>query len=70
MAEGSNGKPKTELLDQLEKGPWPSFGSVLRGHEFHCSRIVPQSDWTANACAVRRGTGCFHGRDAAILRNV
>jgi sulfite reductase alpha subunit len=26
MAESNgNGKPKTELLDQLEKGPWPSF---------------------------------------------
>ncbi|MGA2989921.1 MAG: dissimilatory-type sulfite reductase subunit alpha [Candidatus Korobacteraceae bacterium] len=26
MAESKgNGKPKTELLDQLEKGPWPSF---------------------------------------------
>jgi sulfite reductase alpha subunit len=25
MAESSNGKPKTELLDELEKGPWPSF---------------------------------------------
>jgi sulfite reductase alpha subunit len=25
MADDSNGKPKTELLDELEKGPWPSF---------------------------------------------
>jgi sulfite reductase alpha subunit len=27
MAESKNGKgmPKTELLDELEKGPWPSF---------------------------------------------
>ena len=25
MADAKNGKPKTELLDELEKGPWPSF---------------------------------------------
>jgi dissimilatory sulfite reductase related protein len=25
MADAPNGKPKTELLDELEKGPWPSF---------------------------------------------
>ncbi len=50
--------------------PFFSVGTSLRGHEFHYSRIAPQSDWTATACEVRRGTGCFQGRDAAILRNV
>ena len=30
MADGSNGKPKTELLDQLEKGPWPSFVKEIK----------------------------------------
>jgi cobyrinic acid a,c-diamide synthase len=52
--------------------PNPFFppGTGLRGHEFHYSRIVPQSDWAATACEVRRGTGCFQGRDAAILKNV
>jgi cobyrinic acid a,c-diamide synthase len=50
--------------------PFFPVGTTLRGHEFHYSHIVPTSDWTATACEVRRGTGCFHGRDAAILRNV
>ncbi|HKM80528.1 MAG TPA: cobyrinate a,c-diamide synthase [Candidatus Acidoferrum sp.] len=50
--------------------PFFPVGSALRGHEFHYSRIVPRSDWAATACEVRRGTGCFHGRDAAIIRNV
>jgi cobyrinic acid a,c-diamide synthase len=50
--------------------PFFSVGSTLRGHEFHYSAIVPQSDPAATACAVRRGTGCFRGRDAAIVRNV
>jgi len=32
MAESNNGngKPKTELLDQLEKGPWPSFVKEIK----------------------------------------
>ena len=50
--------------------PFFPVGSTLRGHEFHYSRIVPRSDWAATACEVRRGSGCFRGRDAAIIRNV
>jgi sulfite reductase alpha subunit len=30
MADGTNGKPKTELLDDLEKGPWPSFVKEIK----------------------------------------
>jgi sulfite reductase alpha subunit len=30
MAEDSNGKPKTALLDELEKGPWPSFVKEIK----------------------------------------
>ena len=30
MADGGNGKPKTELLDELEKGPWPSFVTEIK----------------------------------------
>lgn len=30
MADGNNGKPKTELLDELEKGPWPSFVKEIK----------------------------------------
>jgi cobyrinic acid a,c-diamide synthase len=50
--------------------PFFSVGSTLRGHEFHYSGIVPHSDSPATACAVRRGVGCFRGRDAAIIKNV
>ncbi len=49
--------------------PFFAVGTSLRGHEFHYSRIVPQADWGTTACEVRRGTGCFHGRDAAIAKN-
>lgn len=52
------------------ENPFFQVGTQLRGHEFHYSRIAPQSDWSATACEVRRGAGCFHGRDAAIIKNV
>ncbi len=30
MADAPNGNPKTELLDELEKGPWPSFVKEIK----------------------------------------
>jgi len=30
MADAENGKPKTKLLDELEKGPWPSFVKEIK----------------------------------------
>ncbi len=30
MADAPDGKPKTELLDELEKGPWPSFVKEIK----------------------------------------
>jgi len=58
-----------ELLVDTENPFFPA-GTTLRGHEFHYSQIAPQSDWAVTACKVRRGTGCFHGRDAAVAKNV
>lgn len=50
--------------------PFFPVGTTLHGHEFHYSSIVPRSEWATTSCQVRRGTGCFKGRDAAIIRNV
>jgi cobyrinic acid a,c-diamide synthase len=52
--------------------PNPFFpqGAVLRGHEFHYSRIVSGSDAVTSACAVVRGTGCYSGRDGLVSQNV
>jgi cobyrinic acid a,c-diamide synthase len=52
--------------------PNPFFpeGLVLRGHEFHYSRIVLEGEQPATACAVLRGSGCFAARDAVIVGNV
>ena len=52
--------------------PNPFFpqGLILRGHEFHYSRILPGTDLPNTACAVRRGVGCYHGRDGVIMGNL
>ena len=52
--------------------PNPFFpqGLMLKGHEFHYSRILPGSDLPNTACAVRRGVGCYHGRDGVITGNL
>jgi cobyrinic acid a,c-diamide synthase len=69
VSHAAQGHGYSEL--QVDTGnPFFSVGTMLRGHEFHYSRIVPQLDWAATACAVRRGVGCFRGRDAATVRNV
>jgi cobyrinic acid a,c-diamide synthase len=68
VSETAQGHGYIELQVDTPNPFFPA-GTSLRGHEFHYSRIVPQSDWTATACEVRRGTGCFKGRDAAILKN-
>jgi cobyrinic acid a,c-diamide synthase len=68
VSETTQGHGYIELQVDTPNPFFPA-GTCLRGHEFHYSRIVPQSDWTATACEVRRGTGCFKGRDAAIIKN-
>ncbi len=52
--------------------PNPFFpqGSVLRGHEFHYSRIAPVTPLPATACAVLRGAGCLPGRDGVTIHKV
>ncbi len=69
VSDTAQGHGYSELQVDTENAFFP-VGTTLRGHEFHYSRIVPQLDWTATACAVRRGAGCFRGRDAAIIKNV
>jgi cobyrinic acid a,c-diamide synthase len=50
--------------------PFLPVGLVLRGHEFHYSRISLGDEPVPTACAVLRGAGCFQKRDLAITRNV
>ena len=65
----AQGHGYVELVVDREN-PFFPLGTILRGHEFHYSRIVPLADYGSTACAVRRGTGCSNGRDAVITNNV
>jgi cobyrinic acid a,c-diamide synthase len=59
----------TEILVDTAN-PFFPIGTLLRGHEFHYSRMVLDDDVPSTACAVHRGTGCFPGRDAVVTANV
>lgn len=50
--------------------PFFPAGTLLRGHEFHYSRIAPSHCSPATAAAVVRGSGCLPGRDYLVTANV
>jgi cobyrinic acid a,c-diamide synthase len=59
-------------VEMIVDQPNPFFreGTVLRGHEFHYSRIRSLPGDTLSACLLSRGTGCGQGRDGLIQGNV
>lgn len=59
----------TELCVDAPNGYYP-VGLTLRGHEFHYSRILLGDDHPPTACKVKRGTGCYAGREGIIMENV
>ena len=50
--------------------PFFPLGAVLRGHEFHYSRIVSGAESARTACAVERGVGSLPGRDWLLTQKV
>lgn len=52
------------------ENPYFATGTVLRGHEFHYSRIASTSEDVHLAFDVRRGEGSLSGRDGLVVRNV
>lgn len=50
--------------------PFYPVETLLRGHEFHYSRVIGNHESMRTACAVLRGTGCFCGRDSVIAGSV
>jgi len=65
------GKPQGHGYAELcvdRANPFFPEGTLLRGHEFHYSRIAAGAD-LPTACAVLRGTGCSAGRDGLLVHN-
>ena len=50
--------------------PFFPVGTIIRGHEFHYSQIVSEAEKPDTAYNVRRGVGCFDGRDGLLYKNV
>ena len=59
-------------VELLVDRPNPFFtqGLVIKGHEFHYSRIVEDDAPAMGTCAVLRGIGCGQKRDGLVQGNV
>jgi cobyrinic acid a,c-diamide synthase len=65
--------PQGHGYAQLEvdtPNPFFPVGLVMKGHEFHYSRIELEGEAPPTACRVERGSGSFAGRDGVIAGNV
>ncbi len=70
VCDRPQGHGYSELVVDREN-PFFPVGTVLLGHEFHYSRVVlDDGQPPQTACLVRRGAGCFAGRDAIIQGRV
>jgi cobyrinic acid a,c-diamide synthase len=52
------------------KNPFYEIGTVLKGHEFHYSKICNYDPNIKSCLSVSRGTGCFNERDGLVYKNV
>jgi cobyrinic acid a,c-diamide synthase len=50
--------------------PFYEIGTVIKGHEFHYSRICDHDVNIKSCLSVNRGTGCFNERDGLVYKNV
>ncbi len=69
LCAAPQGHGYAELMVETPNPFFPT-GLLLRGHEFHYSRLVSANEPPPTACSVRRGTGCVGGRDAIVVHNV
>ena len=54
------------LLEETGNGAWPHAGRLLRGHEFHHSRLVGLGGGEAFAYRTLRGSGAIRGFDGLV----
>ncbi len=53
-----------------DENPFYDIGTLIRGHEFHYSKIYDYDPEIKSCLAVSRGCGCFHERDGLTYKNV
>jgi cobyrinic acid a,c-diamide synthase len=58
------------VLEVTGENPFFDKGTVLRGHEFHYSRIVNSAELRESAFSMRRGHGIDDRSDGLIYKNV
>jgi cobyrinic acid a,c-diamide synthase len=59
------------MVEVVEANPFYAVGLMLRGHEFHYSRVDDaEPSGLAMAFAVRRGIGILDGKDGVCYKNV
>ena len=58
------------LAETVMANPFLELGAVLRGHEFHNSRLVGLQSDHATAYHLSRGQGIGQGRDGLLWKNI
>lgn len=59
------------VLGRIDReNPWFERGTVLKGHEFHYSRIIAGGDMERSVVELERGTGVGAGRDGIVKGRV
>ncbi len=58
------------IAEAADGHPFLSAGTIIRGHEFHNSRIVNSQEDLSTTYRLLRGNGLGGGRDGLVYRNV
>ena len=69
MHDKPQGHGYSEMVVDSEN-PFYEIGTVIKGHEFHYSKICNYDVNIKSCMSVKRGTGCFNERDGLVYKNV
>ena len=50
--------------------PFFETGTIIKGHEFHYSKVYEYDKSLETTFSVSRGTGCFNKRDGLTYKNI
>jgi len=69
VEEKPQGHGYSEIIVDNEN-PFFETGSIIKGHEFHYSKIHEYDQSLKTSFSVLRGTGCFNRKDGLTYKNV